>query len=64
MSLALMRNSMLMGFGSCSSYAHILHQSVARGAHHTLVRVSAARCVAETRQIRKVQDLSMLLDQG
>jgi hypothetical protein len=30
---------------------------VARDARHALVRVSAARCAAETRQIRKVQDL-------
>jgi hypothetical protein len=36
-----------------------LHQSVARVARHALVRVSAARCAAETHYIRKVQDLSM-----
>jgi hypothetical protein len=35
-----------------------LHQSVARVACHALVRVSAARCAAETRRVRKVQDLS------
>jgi len=40
-------------------YAHILHQAVARAARHSLVRVSAALCAAETRQLRKVQDVSM-----
>jgi hypothetical protein len=30
-------------------YTHILHQSVARNASYALVRVSAARCAAETR---------------
>jgi hypothetical protein len=42
-----------------SVYAHILHQSMARDARHALVRVSAAQRAAETRYIRKVQDLSM-----
>jgi len=37
----------------------ILHQSVARDARHRLVRVSAAQNVAETRQLRKVQDVSI-----
>jgi len=35
-----------------------LHQAVARVARHRLVRVSAALCAAETRQLRKVQDVS------
>jgi len=38
-----------------SKYSHILHQAVARGARHRLVRQSAA----ETRQLRKVQDVSI-----
>jgi hypothetical protein len=47
---------------SQKSYSiHILHQSVARAARHTLVRVSAAQRAAETRQIRKVQDLSQVI---
>jgi hypothetical protein len=37
---------------------------VARGARHTLVRVSAVRCAAETRQIRKVQDLGIAIFNG
>jgi len=35
-----------------------LHQAVARDARHRLVRVSAALRAAETRQRRKVQDVS------
>jgi len=35
-----------------------LHQSVARGACHTLVQGSAARSAAEPRPSRKVQDVS------
>jgi hypothetical protein len=40
-------------------YSQILHQSVAHNVRHALVPVSAARRAAETRQIRKVQDLSI-----
>jgi hypothetical protein len=42
-----------------SPVTHILHQSVARDARHALVRVSAAQRAAETRSIRKVQDLRL-----
>jgi len=38
-----------------------LHQAVARGARHRLVRVSAAQSAAETRQLRKVQDVSIAI---
>jgi len=37
-----------------------LHQVVARAARHHLVRVSAVLCAAETRQLRKVQDVVFL----
>jgi len=40
-----------------SRYSHILHQAVARAARHRLVQVSAAQSAAETRQLRKVQDV-------
>jgi len=38
--------------------SHILHQWQERYALPPLVRVSAARCAAETRLMRMVQDLS------
>jgi len=35
----------------------ILHQAAARIARRCLVRVSAALCATETRQLKKVQDV-------